>query len=100
MTTSRFITVSGTHHLTAKFSARNYGGRIEGGYLFALTDFDVTPYAAIQAEAFETPAYGETAVSGSSTFALSYASHTATTTRTELGTSLAKVSVVQGNNAL
>ena len=89
--TDRYVTVAGTDHLTADFSANSIGGRIEGGYRFAVptgfdaSDFGITPYGAVQVQAFRTPSYSETAVSGSSIFALSYDARTTTTTRTELG---------------
>lgn len=90
--TDRFVTVAGTDHLTADFSANNIAGRIEGGYRFAVPDafgllpgLGVTPYAAFQMQAFRTPSYSETAASGSSAFALDYDAHTTTTFRTELG---------------
>ena len=92
VSTDRVLTVAGIDHLTADFSANNIGGRIEGGYRFAipgafyLPGFGLTPYAAFQMQAFHTPFYGEIAASGSSVFALNYDSHTTTTTRTELGT--------------
>ena len=91
VSTDRFLTVSGIDHLTANFSANNVGGRIEGGYRFAipgvfyLPGFGFTPYAAFQMQAFRTPSYSESAASGSSIFALNYNAHTTTTTRTELG---------------
>lgn len=91
VSTDRLVTVAGLDHLTADFSANNVGGRIEGGYRFAVpgildvSGFGFTPYAALQIQAFRTPSYSETAVSGASTFALSYDAHTTTTTRTELG---------------
>ena len=91
VSTDRYMTVAGLDHLTASFSANNVGGRIEGGYRFAvpgvfdLTGFGFTPYAAVQIQAFRTPSYSEIALSGSSTFALAYNAHTATTTRNELG---------------
>ena len=44
-----------------------------------------TPYAAAQVQAFRMPSYSETAVAGSSIFALSYDARTTTTVRTELG---------------
>jgi outer membrane autotransporter protein len=88
--TDRFLTVMGTDHLTAGFNANNIGGRIEGGYRFAipgvLPGLGVIPYAALQMQAFHTPAYNEIAASGSSQFALAYNAQTTTTTRTELGT--------------
>ena len=90
--TDRFVTVAGTDHLAADFDANNIGGRLEGGYRFALPSvnwpgqYGFTPYAAVQAQSFRTPSYRETALSGSSVFALSYDARTITTTRTELGT--------------
>jgi outer membrane autotransporter protein len=92
VSTDRVLSVAGTDDLTAKFSANNVGGRIEGGYRFVvpgiifLPGFGFTPYAAFQTQTFRTPSYSETAASGSSTFALAYAAQTTTTTRTELGT--------------
>ena len=90
--TDRFVTVAGTDHLAADFAANNIGGRLEGGYRFALPSvnwpgqYGFTPYAAAQVQSFRTPSYSETALSGSSIFALSYDARTITTTRTELGT--------------
>ena len=90
--TGRYVTLAGTDHLTADFSADNVGGRIEGGYRFALPGvaglpglYGLTPYAAAQLQDFWTPSYEETAVSGSSIFALAYDAHTTTVFRTELG---------------
>jgi uncharacterized protein with beta-barrel porin domain len=91
VSTDRMLTVAGIDHLTADFSANNIGGRIEGGYRFAipgvfdLSGFGFTPYAAFQMQAFRTPSYSEIAASGSSIFALNYSAHTTTVTRTELG---------------
>jgi uncharacterized protein with beta-barrel porin domain len=90
--TDRFVTVAGADHLAADFSANDIGGRLEGGYRFAIANVGwpgqsgFTPYAAVQVQAFRTPSYSETALSGSSVFALSYDARTITTTRTELGT--------------
>jgi uncharacterized protein with beta-barrel porin domain len=91
VSTDRVLTVAGTDDLTAEFSANNVGGRIEGGYRFAIPGvsfvpgFGFTPYAALQAQAFRTPSYSETAASGSSTFALAYGAQTTTTIRSEFG---------------
>ena len=91
VSTDRTLTVVGIDRLTAGFSANNIGGRIEGGYRFAvpsvyaLPGFGITPYAALQMQAFRTPSYSEIAASGSAMFALNYNAHTTTTTRTELG---------------
>jgi uncharacterized protein with beta-barrel porin domain len=83
--TNRTITIAGTDILTANFSAHSFGGRIESGNRIALMDYGLTPYAALQVQSFLTPAYGEQAKAGSNAFALSYASQSTTTTRTELG---------------
>jgi len=87
----RFLTVAGTDHLAAEFAANDIGGRLEGGYRFAIPSMGwpgqsgLTPYAAVQVQAFRTPSYNETALSGSPRFPLSYNARTITTTRTELG---------------
>jgi uncharacterized protein with beta-barrel porin domain len=89
--TDRFVTVAGTDHLSADFAANDIGGRLEGGYRFVIPSMGwpgqsgLTPYAAVQVQSFRTPSYTETALSGASVFALSYAARTITTTRTELG---------------
>jgi uncharacterized protein with beta-barrel porin domain len=92
VSTDRYVTVAGTGHLTSDFSANNIGGRIEGGYRFALpsvlgwpVQYGFTPYAAGQAQSFRAPSYSERAASGSAIFALAYDARTTTTTRTELG---------------
>jgi uncharacterized protein with beta-barrel porin domain len=92
VSTDRYVTVAGTDHLTADFSANDVGGRIEGGYRFAIPRviglpgwYGITPYAAGQVQAFRTPSYSESAASGSSIFALAYDAQTTTTARTELG---------------
>lgn len=71
-------------HLTASFNAQSYGGRVETGYRFAMLPVSVTPYAALQAQSFHTPAYSETDVTGGG-FGLNFASRDASDTRGELG---------------
>ena len=89
--TDRFVTVAGTDDLTAGFDANDIGGRIEGGYrfavpgVFAVPGLGFIPYAAFQMQAFYTPSYNEIAASGSAQFALAYNAQTTTVTRTELG---------------
>jgi uncharacterized protein with beta-barrel porin domain len=50
--------------LSAKFNGESFGGRLESGYRYVLPStagrFEVTPYAAIQAQSFRTPNYSET----------------------------------------
>jgi outer membrane autotransporter protein len=80
------------YEFARKTSANDIGGRLEGGYRFAIPSVGwpgqsgLTPYAAVQVQSFRTPSYSETALSGASVFALSYDARTITTTRTELGT--------------
>ena len=92
VSTDRYVTLAGTDHLTADFSAHSVGARIEGGYRYAIPGvlglpgrYGFTPYAAAQVQAFRTPSYSESAASGSAMFALAYDARTTTTTRTELG---------------
>jgi uncharacterized protein with beta-barrel porin domain len=92
VSTDRYVTVAGTDRLTADFSANNVGGRIEGGYRFAIPGavglpgrYGFTPYAAGQVQTFWTPSYSESGASGPSPFALAYDARRTTTTRKELG---------------
>ena len=106
VSTSRYLTVAGTDNLTAEYFANDIAGRIEGGYRFAVLEgfdgsgFGVTPYGAVQLQAFRTPSYGEVASSGTPTFALAYEGRTTTTLRTELGLWFDKSYRVDRNGAL
>jgi len=88
VSTERVLALLNFDRLTADFSAYDVGARIEGGYRFAFPSLSgwygpgVTPYGAVQAQAFHTPSYNE---SGSALFALAYEARTTTTMRTELG---------------
>lgn len=86
MSTSRLVTISGVDRLVGSFNALSYGGRVETGYRFATPVVAITPYAAVQAEAFEMPSYNETVAVGTNDFALAYNSQRSTDTRTEVGT--------------
>jgi autotransporter-associated beta strand protein len=94
--TDRTVTIAGTDKLHASFKAQALAARLEGGWRYATPAVGITPYAALQATTFYLPAYGETATSGSNTFALSYASKTVTATRSELGAKFDKAMLVQG----
>jgi outer membrane autotransporter protein len=85
VTTERTVSVAGTDTLAGAFNANGFGARLEGGYRIPAGGFGLTPYAAIQAQWISLPSYAEAATSGSNQFALSYASQTATATRSELG---------------
>jgi outer membrane autotransporter protein len=86
-------------HLTAKFDAQSYGGRLEGGYRFATPYLGITPYAAIQAQSFRTPGYTETGVIPNG-FALTFNGRDATDTRSELGARFDRVLAVYSNAVL
>jgi uncharacterized protein with beta-barrel porin domain len=88
ITTNRTVTVSGTDQLRAEFNANAWSGRLEGGYRFVTPwtgGVGITPYAAAQFVTFDLPAYAESALSGTSTFALAYNAKDVTDTRSELG---------------
>jgi uncharacterized protein with beta-barrel porin domain len=74
--------------LTASFQGQSYSARLEGGYRFAVPVYHgvvgLTPYAAIQAQDFHTPAYSETDLTGGG-LGLSYNAMNGTDTRSELG---------------
>ena len=73
------------NQLAAKFDGQSYGGRLEAGYRYAVRPMmGVTPYAALQAQAFHTPSYSETDLSNTG-FGLSYNAIHATDTRSEIG---------------
>jgi len=67
--------------------AKNFDGRLEGGYRVpASVAFNVTPYAAVQAQTFHSPGYSETGTLGTpDPFALTFNAQSATVVRTELG---------------
>jgi autotransporter-associated beta strand protein len=82
MTTDRFAFAG--DHLTARFNAQNYGGRLEGGWRFATFLGGIAPYAAVQAQGFHTPAYNE--LDGTlGGFGLNYNARNGSDTRSELG---------------
>ena len=72
--TVRVVTISSDDILRGHFVANDFGAQLEGGYNFALDDSSaLTPYAGFVGQDFKAPAYSETVLSGSPTFALSYA---------------------------
>jgi autotransporter-associated beta strand protein len=98
--TDRSVTSPVAAQLKADFGADVIGGRLESGYRFAMRTLGLTPYAALQAIRVSAPAYSETVTSGSAAAALSYASNTATTTRTELGLWLDSRHLMSGGQVL
>ncbi|WP_398476711.1 autotransporter domain-containing protein [Tardiphaga sp.] len=88
ISTDRLVTTAGTDRLRANFNANAWSGRIEGGHRWRVPELGgigLTPYAALQATAFDLPSYAETSINGAGGFALTYAAKTATAARTELG---------------
>jgi autotransporter-associated beta strand protein len=82
--------------LSANFIGQSYGARLESGYRFtAPPTFAVTPYAAVQFQDFNTPAYSETDITGGS-FGLSYAAMNGTDVRTELGSRFNAPTLIYG----
>ncbi|HSR78162.1 MAG TPA: autotransporter-associated beta strand repeat-containing protein [Xanthobacteraceae bacterium] len=95
--TTRTVTLPAVDTLNAGFNAQSWGGRAEAGYRIAWAPVNLAPYVAVQAQSFSTPNYTETATSGSNAFALSYASHTASVVRSELGSWLSKSYLLADN---
>jgi outer membrane autotransporter protein len=58
---------------------------------------NLTPYAAVQAQSFHTPNFSEGSSSGSTLYALNYASHTGSVTRAELGSWLSNNYLLAGD---
>jgi uncharacterized protein with beta-barrel porin domain len=97
VSTERYATPGSIDQLTqfdADFSANDVGGRIEGGYRFAIPAvldapgrYGFTPYAAAQVQTIWMPSYSESAASASDTsnLALAYDARATTTFRSELG---------------
>lgn len=86
-------------HLTARFDAQSYGGRIEGGYRVVTPLVAITPYAALQVQSFRTPAYSETDLTGGG-FGLAYDARSATDTRGEVGARFDRAMLVAPGTAL
>ena len=85
LTTDRTVALSGGGTYRASFNSTDFGGRIESGYHVVLPPLTLTPYAAVQPQTFHAPSYAESAPVFGSSFALNYASQSATDTRFELG---------------
>ena len=68
-------------NLSARFTGQSLGGRLEQGWRFGTPTMGLTPYGAVQAQAFRTPGYSETGGG----FALAYDPRNATALRGEIG---------------
>ena len=97
MSTDRISLAS--DQLTAKFNAQSYGGRVEAGYRFASPLLAVTPYAAVNAQAFVAPAYSEQDVS-SGGLGLTFAGRTASDIRGEAGARFDRLTAIDPTTLL
>ena len=94
-------TTLGGDQLSANFSGQSYAARIESGFRVAMPltgtspamAIGITPYAALQAQLFHTPAYGETDATGGG-FGLSYGAMDGVDTRSELGARFDNVQMI------
>ncbi len=84
VTTDRIVTVAGADRFTAETTAKTWAGHIEAGRHMGR----ITTFAGLRAISVKTPAYSETTVAGSSSYALAYDATTTNTLRSELGVSL------------
>lgn len=85
VTTKRTVTVAGTDVLESRFQTNTFSARGEVGYRYVTPFAGFTPYGALQFTDVRLPSYGETAISGSNQFALTFASRTSDNLRSELG---------------
>jgi uncharacterized protein with beta-barrel porin domain len=88
VTTDRTVTVAGINQLRARFNVNSLAGRVEAGYRVAapwIGGVGVTPYAAGQLTPYLLPAYAESVLAGTNSFALSYGAKDVTASRSELG---------------
>jgi autotransporter-associated beta strand protein len=74
--------------LRGDYKADVFSGRIEAGWRIATQFAGVTPYAAGQAISYRMPDYLEQGNGAADSFALGFAKHTSTATRSELGVRL------------
>ena len=95
ISTSRYSPIAGDT-FKAAFDAQNVAAQIEAGYRFGW----ITPFVSLRAQAFYTPAYGETAASGASAFALNYAANSTFTGRSELGAQVDKTIALKDDATL
>lgn len=84
ITTDRTVTIAGVDRFTADTTAETIAAHIEAGYHMGR----ITSFVGLRAQSFSTPAYEETTVAGSSSFALRHDAYTAQSVRSELGVAM------------
>ena len=82
--TDRTVTIAGADRLIGETTANSLAAHVEAGYHMAI----FTPFVGLRAKSITTQAYSESAMSGSSSYALRYEEATNTSLRTELGISM------------
>jgi uncharacterized protein YhjY with autotransporter beta-barrel domain len=82
--TDRTVTIAGADRLIGETTANSLAAHVEAGYHMAI----FTPFVGLRAKSITTQAYSESAMSGSSSYALRYDEATNTSLRTELGISM------------
>jgi uncharacterized protein with beta-barrel porin domain len=89
MSTHRDVSILRTHEYDADFTAAAAALRVESGYrLEAAPTAAVTPFVALEGHHIATAGYDEDTASGSDAFALSYASASDQSLRSEVGFNL------------
>jgi outer membrane autotransporter protein len=83
----------------ADFNGHNFGGRVESGYRYTWPAVAITPYAALQAQAFERDAYTEGDPTGTG-LNFGYADRTSHHTRSELGSRFDRTIALDATSAL
>ena len=96
VSTTRYAPLVTTDSFAASFGAHDFAARVEAGVHY---DW-FTPYAALNVQAFYTPAYAETSSPPGSPFALAYDDSTAFSARTELGVRLARSIAIHNGKTL
>jgi uncharacterized protein YhjY with autotransporter beta-barrel domain len=82
--TDRTLTIAGADRLIGETTANSLAAHVEAGYHMAI----FTPFVGLRAKSITTQAYSESAISGSSSYALRYDEAANTSLRTELGMSM------------
>jgi len=90
-----------TDTLTARYHAKDFGGRLETGYRFDINDnLALSPYTAFVGDNYNQPAYQEVNSDGSSAFAASFASKSTSVTHLELGGRYGQYFKLEGGRGL
>jgi uncharacterized protein with beta-barrel porin domain len=84
--TRRTVAIAGaTDNLEANFRAPVFAGRLEAAYRVAGAPLGLRPYAALQVQNVDLPAYLEITVFGAGAAVQAFAAQSTTDTRSELG---------------